>query len=136
MLTEGKQKLEYQKMRIIIVYSKIQIQTNSILFFYEEDVQNARSLFSDDDLMEMYTAPSSGWISCAPMTAARSYMASVAVDNNIYVFGGKEGDTIVNKNELFNTSTELWTAKENMPYKRYGHEALYNEGYIYLQRIQ
>lgn len=27
-------------------------------FFYEEDVQNARSLFSDDDLMEMYTAPS------------------------------------------------------------------------------
>lgn len=59
-------------------------------------------------------------------------MASVAVDNNIYVFGGKEGDTIVNKNELFNTSTELWTAKENMPYKRYGHEALYNEGYIYI----
>lgn len=73
-----------------------------------------------------------GWQSCGQMTTARSYMSSVAFENNIYTFGGTESGIITNKTEFYDTSNETWTSKTNMPIGRYKHNAVVCGTYIYI----
>lgn len=73
-----------------------------------------------------------GWLSCGTMTSARSYMSSVVIDNNIYTFGGTESGSVVDKVEMYDTSTESWSSKEEMPSGRYKHTALALQDKVYI----
>ena len=81
---------------------------------------------------EDMTLNGGGWLSCGTMTSARSYMSSVAIGNNIYTFGGTESGSVVDKVEMYDTSTESWSSKEEMPSGRYKHTALALQDKVYI----
>lgn len=97
----------------------------------EEETEFLESLNTNSDV-ETAAFTGSGWQSCGTMTSARSYMSSVVIDNNIYTFGGKEGDSVTDKSEVYNTSTESWTSKSAMPQARYKHTAVLVQDKVYI----
>ena len=97
----------------------------------EEDMESSISLLSDDLISEQST-DSTGWISCAIMTSARSNMASAVIGNKIYVFGGTESGTVVRKNEVFDTETNLWSVNTSMNAGRYKHSAITYGNNVYI----
>lgn len=89
---------------------------------------------SDDDniISEASSRTTSGWISCGTMTSGRSYMASAAVDNKIYTFGGQEDGKAVQTCEMFDTAKEIWHKRTSLPQKRYKHNALAIKDKVYI----
>ena len=92
-----------------------------------------KGLESDNEHgIETMTFNGNGWLSCGTMTSARSYMSSVVIDNNIYTFGGTESGNVTDKVEMYDTSTESWSSKEEMSSGRYKHTALALQGKVYI----
>ena len=86
---------------------------------------------NDSDIM-LTSFSGTGWQSCGTMTSERSYMSSVVVNNNIYTFGGSERGAVTNKTEMYNTISETWTTKKEMPFGRYKHMAVTSNDKVYI----
>lgn len=122
------------------VSSEIYASTPQDAAASEDDILAAESAdvpvyISDEDLLlqtQDLTSGIDGWEVCSTMTEAKSYMASVAVDNAIYTFGGTKSGEVIGTTEVYDTQTELWTRKTSMPEGRYKHTALYLDGNIYI----
>ena len=120
------------------VSSEIYASTSQDAAASEDDILAAESAdvpvyISDEDLLlqtQDLTSGIDGWEVCSTMTEAKSYMASVAVDNAIYTFGGTKSGEAIGTTEVYDTETELWTRKTSMPEGRYKHTALYLDGNI------
>lgn len=90
------------------------------------------SLDTSIDIEQLQTLSDSGWQSCGTMTSERSYMSSIAFNDNIYTFGGTENGIVTDKTEYYNTLTQTWNAKADMPYGRYKHTAAVCNDKVYI----
>lgn len=69
----------------------------------------------------MYDPDGDNWTQKANMSVGREDMASAVVGDTIYIFGGIDavvGHHITNITEAYNTTTNTWTNKSNMPNPR------------------
>lgn len=90
------------------------------------------SLDTSSDTVQLQTLSDSGWTSCGTMTSERSYMSSIEFNGNIYTFGGTEDGVVTNKTEYYDTLTQTWNTKTDMPYGRYKHTAVLCNDKVYI----
>jgi hypothetical protein len=150
---EIKQHMEIFAQRLYSLHDKVQNgQMLNVSNLFEQNInnnylhirkkqQNPFFLFGADNAMlydrnGFQAKPSekeaSGWQTCGAMTQARSNMASAVSGNNIYVFGGTESGSAVNKTEMYDTRMGAWLQKASMPEERYKHTASEINGKIYI----
>ena len=79
---------------------------------------------SNDELNinECYDTNTNRWTTKANMPTARANLSSSSVNGKIYCIGGELGGSfgsgILSKNECYDTATDVWTTKANMPTAR------------------
>jgi N-acetylneuraminic acid mutarotase len=86
---------------------------------------------------EMYNPVNDKWVYKASMPTPRASFATAVYDGKIYCIGGTLGvqnSTLLasDANEVYNPSTNKWTAKTSMPTPRVGVTACVVDGKIYL----
>ena len=72
------------------------------------------------DANEVYDPIRDAWTELLPMPSKRGGLASAAVNDTIYVFGGEEPSGTFNNNEKYNPKTNTWTSPQRMPTSRHG----------------
>lgn len=88
--------------------------------------------------VEEYDPSSDTWTLCPNMPAARICSSAAAVNDKIYVSGGSDNQSVDGVSEVYDTMYEYdtvnktWTNKSKMPEKRFRHEAVELNGYIYI----
>ncbi|WP_369011110.1 kelch repeat-containing protein [Paenibacillus sp. MER TA 81-3] len=67
------------------------------------------------------------------MPTARSWTSVVAVGKQLYVFGGGNNSNVaVDTTECFDTETNTWSTKKNMPYTANAPASEVIDGKVYL----
>ena len=94
---------------------------------------DASEVFSE---VEVYDPATDTWTKKANMPTARGCVVSVAVDGKIYVIGGaSEGSQswrVYSTVEVYDTVTDIWTKKANMPTARIDPAVSLVNGKIYV----
>lgn len=60
------------------------------------------------------------WEEVSPLPTNRSKFGSIAIDQQIYLFGGKKGKERVSDSEIYNIITNKWSRSETMGKNRSG----------------
>ena len=81
---------------------------------------------------EAYNPSTNTWSPKAPMPTARGGIASVAINSNIYTFGGEAPTFVFDKNEKYDTSTNKWSSEASLPTARHGLTAVAFGSKIYV----
>jgi N-acetylneuraminic acid mutarotase len=87
--------------------------------------------------VEVYDPATDRWTTKKPLPAARGHVTACAVGTKIYVIGGSEQSedldlwSGLNKVEEYDTETDSWKTKENMPSSRWGLSSCLINGKIY-----
>jgi N-acetylneuraminic acid mutarotase len=81
---------------------------------------------------EVYDPITDSWILLEPMPSHRGGLASSAINETIYVFGGEEPSGTFDNNESYDTTTNKWDQGLAMPTARHGLVAVANDDKIYV----
>ena len=87
---------------------------------------------SNFDVNEMYDPISDTWTKLNPMPSKRSGLASAAIGNDIYVFGGEKVKGTFENNEKYDTIRNSWTEEVSLPTPRLGLKAVAYDDKIYV----
>lgn len=92
--------------------------------------------FEELSSCEKYDCVSNAWNSLPNMISKRWGHASVAYNNKIYVFGGRNGMpmsiNVLNSTEIFDPVENKWTLGVQMPVEKYSMRALVVQDKIYI----
>jgi N-acetylneuraminic acid mutarotase len=81
---------------------------------------------------EVYDPITDKWTILESMPSKRGGLASAAVNETIYVFGGEEPTGTFNNNEKYDPATNKWTSDVTMPTARHGLVAVSIDDKIYV----
>jgi N-acetylneuraminic acid mutarotase len=70
------------------------------------------------------------WTTIPPLSCARRYLASVRVNNYIYVTGGNAGSILSNV-DRYDVNTNTWTKMSPMTNPKCDHYLIHKNGLIY-----
>jgi N-acetylneuraminic acid mutarotase len=84
------------------------------------------------DAAEVYDPINDRWTELPPMPSKRGGIASAAVNETIYVFGGEEPGRTFDNNEKYEPITNKWTVAQSMPTARHGLAAASTNDRIYV----
>lgn len=79
---------------------------------------------SNFDVNEMYDPANDTWTTLEKMPSNRSGLASAAIGDYIYVFGGQEVNGTFENNERYDTKNNIWTNEKPVPTPRLGLKAV------------
>jgi N-acetylneuraminic acid mutarotase len=82
--------------------------------------------------MKVYDPIRDVWVELSPMPSKRGGLASAAVNDTIYVFGGEEPSGTFNNNEKYDPRIDTWTSAQPMPTARHGFAAAAVDYKIYV----
>jgi N-acetylneuraminic acid mutarotase len=80
----------------------------------------------------MYDPATETWTKLKSMPSKRSGLASAAVGNDIYVFGGEKVNGTFENNEKYDTLQKEWTSESPLPTPRLGLKAVTVDDTIYV----
>ncbi|MGE5682794.1 MAG: kelch repeat-containing protein [Bacillota bacterium] len=84
------------------------------------------------DVNEMYDQFTNKWEKRQPIPTARGFLATAAVNNIIYAFGGGNPSNPTNIVEAYDPALNTWTKKNNMLYSNCEIQAGVVDGIIYI----
>lgn len=79
---------------------------------------------SNFNVNEMYDPVSDTWTELEKMPSNRSGLASAAIGDYIYVFGGQKVNGTFENNERYDTKNNIWTIEKPVPTPRLGLKAV------------
>jgi len=94
-----------------------------------EPIAKALSNFNNT---EVYDPKNNSWTELKPMPTKRSGLASAAIGNDIYVFGGEKVKGTFENNEKYDTIKNTWTEEVPLPTPRLGLKAVSHDDKIYV----
>ena len=81
---------------------------------------------------EVYDPKTDSWTLLEPMPSNRGGLASSAINETIYVFGGEEPSGTFDNNESYDIATNKWDKGLAMPTARHGLVAVATDDKIYV----
>lgn len=87
-------------------------------------VGHGLSPFGDDNFHFMYHIPTDTWYRVAPAPIGRAEVTGVCAEENgegrVFVFGGRQGSSVLNDVWVYDPVTDSWSARAPMPTARAG----------------
>ncbi|MBE0638467.1 MAG: hypothetical protein IH598_08100 [Bacteroidales bacterium] len=87
---------------------------------------------SVSNVVEVFDLDNQTWEKKSNMPTAVVYAAAAVIGSSIHVLGGYNGNTIVNRHQVYNTLNNSWSLATNLPQARSGCGAAVVSGKIYL----
>ncbi|PFX22730.1 Kelch-like protein 12 [Stylophora pistillata] len=82
--------------------------------------------------VECYDPAKDAWTCVQPMTAGRQFSAAVTLNDDIFIFGGYDGQKVLRSCEVYNVKLNRWQHIAPMRYSRMKHSAVAHDGKIYV----
>lgn len=82
--------------------------------------------------VECYDPAKDAWTRVQPMIEGRQFSAAVILNDDIFVFGGHDGQNVLRSCEVYNVKLNRWQHIAPMRYSRMKHSAVAHDGKIYV----
>ena len=79
------------------------------------------SVMSWASMTEEYNPIANTWATKAPKPTAAAYAGAAAIDNKIYVPGGRGKTQLLSVVEVYDATANTWGAVASMPWAQWGH---------------